>query len=537
MSKFSREQLALAKLAAKKAVNWIREHYHPDMNRPEMNFGQLGEPWQYKNFIEPFFNPRIDRIMCECPRDWDKTGLFGACIAAECLFNRGIFCRSYATDREQAGIVIDSIDRRILRRHPELQKEELIIKERGKLKFAGGSVFQDEASDARSAIGKPADRVFVDELHCWDRPSDVELWNSFVTKGRTKIVVATNPGARRSGLCWDTREDWRQALAEGAGNIFFFTASDDPWMPSWLNEDEVRARSRVPAAVFRRFHLCLWGEGGDAFTEEEIVSCMRGDLRYADAAGDLPVVFGLDFGYKRNWTAIAGCAGGVTGVTKVHKKIWKGSEGSPVQIADIENYVGVLNKNFNMRRLALERPEMISTIQRLKEVYGGGVIEEWVPSEKNVIEISQNIYQLVSGGRFWFPASDKEFADEMRSAELAPASGRAGTDKTNYKIRFRDRGRGGHGDDFRATAIAAYYCTQGSALTWADIRDIVSTDSAVSNFGGVGVGANRGGDGDDVGPNLDVSGGDRFWDFSGVAGRERDEYEYDDGGNYDGSME
>jgi hypothetical protein len=69
----------------------------------------------------------------------------------------------------------------------------------------------------------------------------------------------------------------------------------------------------------------------------------------------------------------------------------------------------------------------------------------------------------------FFPAYDDDFANEVLSAELAPASGRNGTQKDDYKIMFRDQGSAGHGDDFRATAIAALNCTQTYNRAWSDI--------------------------------------------------------------------
>jgi len=472
-----RETFEKARLIRARSIDFIRRYYHPDLDNPERTFGETGEDWQYRHFIEPFFNPRIERVYIECPRDWDKTGLIGACAVARCLFDPGCQISVYAADREQAGIMLESVARRILAHHPEFRTRKEIVMRNNRLLFSNGSMIRDEASEAAGAIGKPRDMVITDELHCWNKQTDLMLWSSFATKMRTKIIVTTNPGARRSGLCWDVREQMREKFYRGDRNVYFYSAEGEPFLPSWLNEWEVRYRSTVPQAVFRRFHLCKWGEGGDVFTEEQIAAC-QSDIRYVDTLDAANAVFGLDFGFKRDWSALVGCIGGPDGITMIHKKIWCGSQQNPVSISDIESYIHGIMERFNVRRLLIERPEMISTIERLKSCYGD-IIEEWVPSEKAVVEISQNIYQLVSENRFFFPADDAEFAAEMRDAEVLAASGRGGTTKSDFKIRFnRTSDARGHGDVFRAMSIAAWRCVQ----SWSrDIGEILAGIRVASN--------------------------------------------------------
>jgi hypothetical protein len=445
------------------AINFIRAFYHPDYKRPEKTFGQIGEKWQYKHFIEPFFDPYVDRQYNEAGRDWDKTGLMGACAFAECFFKKGYHkTRVHGSDKEQAEVILDAIREKILAHHPELTRNGDVVDERQKMKFRQGPMIVNEATgDSVGATGKKVDRLIFEELHCCVKQSDRDLWNVLDTKGNTKIVINTNAGARKAGLCWEVRQSLYEKWKKGQKNVYWFSGESDPWKPSWLNEQAARERVSVPEAVFRRFYYCVWGEQGDVFTDEMITAAKRKEfLRYLESLSDKPCNFGLDFGPKHNWTALVGCYSQYDGVHKVHKKIWK-PEGKVIQIADIEDYLeNHIFKNFDVRRLDIETYQMISTIQKMKRIYGEDRVNEWTPTEKTVIEISENIFQLFANFRFFYPATDHEFTSELRNAELAPVSGRNGTQKDAFKILFRDQGDAGHGDDLRATAIATYFCTQ-----------------------------------------------------------------------------
>ncbi len=472
MSKrLSKQELEQAKELRKNAVAFIQNFYHPDYRRPDKTFGEIGEPWQYRYFIEPYFNPKIDRMYIETGRDFDKTGLMGACACAESIVSPiPLKTRVHGADKEQAKIVLDAIRDKIIAHNKDLTISEEIIDEKNILKFKNGSLITNEATEAQGATGKRINRLIFEELHTCQKDTDRELWNVLDTKGDTKIVINTNAGGKKQGLCWDVRTSLKEKFLNGQDNVFFFSAESNPWLPSWLNEADVRSRESVPESVFRRFHLCHWGDGGDVFTEEQIQRAMRkDDLRYVDTLADIPVSFALDYGPKWNWTALAGCYGMPDGIYKIHSKIWRPS-GTVIQVQDIEDYIeNVIMQSFIMKRLDIETYQMISTIQKLIRLYGAEIVKEWTPTEQSVVAISKNIFQLISNFRFFYPATDTDFTSELRNAELAPASGRNGTQKDDYKIMFRDLGSEGHGDDFRATAIAALHCTQTFSRPLAEI--------------------------------------------------------------------
>lgn len=290
----SREKVLFAESVKESAVGLICAVYHPNLDEPTFTFGDIGESWQYDIIINPFFDPYIERSYVECPRDWDKTGLTAACAFAECAFSPGLMIRVYAADKDQAAITLDAINRRIIIPHPELVKSGDVSVNRNEILFSNGAKLAIESSDDSSAMGKGQDKAIFDELHCCRTEAHRRLFESVITKGRTKVMVITNPGAVKSGLCWDFRENVRRKweaqvkflennpeLVKKTGKVFWYSGEVNPFLPSWLNEKNTRARSNVPEGVFRRFHLCKWGEGGDLFSVETVAACMD-DYEYAD---------------------------------------------------------------------------------------------------------------------------------------------------------------------------------------------------------------------------------------------------------------
>ena len=264
-------------------------------------------------------------------------------------------------------------------------------------------------------------------------------------------------------------------------------------MPSWLNEKDCRARESVPEPVFRRFHLCKWGNQGDVFTDEMIINAMsREDAHYL-IGSDYPTSFGLDFGPKHNWTALSGVQARGRDVYKMYKNLWI-PRGETIQVQDVEDHLesNVFEKFPATNYLGIETYQMVSTIQKMIRIHGEDIVKEWTPTEASVVAISKNIFQLFSNYRFYFPSSDGEFESNLRDAELAPASGRNGTQKDDFKILFKDLGEGGHGDDFRATAIAAMNCTQNYSRAAIDILKDIHVVKPTT--GGISSGGRKGND-------------------------------------------
>ncbi len=439
----------------KTPIEFLGRYYHPDLDRPELSFNKLGEQWQTDIFIAPYFEPRIERIYAEAPRDWDKTGLIAACAFAQCFYKAGIIVRVYAADSDQAAIVRDSIERRILNHHPEL-KHDVELQARV-IKFANGSRLIIEAADADSAFGKQQDVAIVDELHVWKSPNHQRLYESIVSKGRTKVVILTNAGTSKSGLCWDVREALRvEYEADPQGWVFWFSAEADPYLPSWLTPERLERRRReLPPGVFKRLHLCQWGAGGDLFLPEHVETCKRPGLHYV-SEDDGGGVLALDFGRVKDWTAGAVVKNVGGSIRVLHTQTWRGSHKKPVQTSVALEYAERGFQDFGVSKAIIESWQMASVCERLTARYGNARVIEFKPSQQSVAAMSKTFYDLVTGGALNFPP-DPALERELLELEAEES----GADKSQFKIVYRRRAGGlGHGDRTRAVMMAAYFADQ-----------------------------------------------------------------------------
>jgi len=494
-------------------IEFVRRFYHPDLDRPELSFDELGEPWQYRVVVDPIFSDQVDRVYLEMPRDWDKTGLSAACGFAICFMRPGFVVRVYATDRDQAAIVKDAIIGRLLRPNPELKND--VDTQTWIFKFAKGSELSIESSDALSAFGKGQNWAIVDELHCWNKKSQQDLWESLVTKKRTKIVVLTNAGARRDGLCWDVRERFRKLWERdgAAGRVFFFSGADNPRLPSWITDELLARRAEeVPYGVYARLHLCKWGEGGDLFTAEQVDRCVVPDMRHVGGDPDGGGVLGLDFGHVRDWTAgaivkgvrLAGGGGLNDGraVRLLNMRVWKGSHKAPVKTNVAKEYAEWGFKNFGLSKVALEAWQMLSVYEELVAKYPGRV-EKFDPTGKSVPEISKNLYDLVVAGALLMPP-DEAFKRELMGLEAEEVVARD-KNKVTFKIVYPRGGGEGHGDRTRAVSIAAWYAMKDYKRPWDEI--LAGYAGSSGGRGGGGLGERESTDGDEPGLGSDMGAG------------------------------
>lgn len=433
-------------------IEFVQNFYHPDLDRPDKTFGEIGEPWQYEIFLFPYFDDRISRIYRECPRDWDKTGLTAACALSKIIFRDNIIIRIFGADRDQAAIIFDAIQRRILFHHPELERSGITA---GKLEISckqSNSILTVEPADDAGVFGLHQDEAVFEELHVWHKAAHRKLLEAIETKMRTRIVINTNPGANKKGLCWDQRKLYKKKFEAGSKAVYFYTAEETPFLPSWLNEPEVRDRVNVPPGVFRRLHLCKWGEGGDVFTDAQIKACINHAVSYVSEWHGGHTAGGFDMGLTRDWAAFAVVAN-IDGIIKlVHKKVWiPPGGGAQIQFDDVEEYLIKMIPLLNIYSFGVERWQMAGTTQKLQKMFPSRNIIDWVPSANSVVEISKNLWDIVNTNKFEMP-NDPDFHSELLGLEAEESKSK---DKTAFKLVFkREKGDCGHGDVTRAVAIA-----------------------------------------------------------------------------------
>jgi phage terminase large subunit-like protein len=155
------------------------------------------------------------------------------------------------------------------------------------------------AADVPGSYGALVDFIIADEVTHWQKR---ELWDSLVStaakKSHSLLVVITNAGFRDSWQ-WAVREDIRQDAD------WHFNALDGP-RASWITEKVLAKQERkLPSAVFRRYWLNQWSDGGgDALETDDIAAAitLTGPLAYPEQG--FAYVLGTDLGIRHDSSSV-----------------------------------------------------------------------------------------------------------------------------------------------------------------------------------------------------------------------------------------
>ncbi len=385
--------------ALKHPLSFLKWFYHPVLDAPARRLVETLEPWQYQHIIRPMLDPTIRRVYIECVRDADKTGLTSAGAFTLCWFNKFYSVRQYAADRDQAGTCRDAIRKRILSHEPTIDRQ--ITMPMLDIRFPNNSSYKIEASDAAGAWGKFSDLVIPDELHAWKKQSSVDLFNSIITKLGVKIVVITNPGDKKEGLCWDIRERWREAYERGDKDFYFFSMENCPRLPSWLTDEYLeKQKAQMPAPVFKRFHLCQWTTAHDGlFTEADVDAIFDERVRDLISGGEV-VYGGADYAYRRDRAAVAlALPMPENHYNIVNMMAWE-ANGADIDLNEIARHISRQCEAFPcFKTFAFDPYQAMAHIQSLRSYYGEERIKEFVFSEAHRRQLFMNLYSVIKSRR------------------------------------------------------------------------------------------------------------------------------------------
>jgi phage terminase large subunit-like protein len=201
--------------------------------------------------------------------------------------------------------------------------------------LASGSFFRPISSESqgRGQSGPRPHCAVLDEVHEHPTNSTVEFMRAG-TKGRRQalIVLITNSGVGRSGVCWDHHEYATKVAAGDAEDDSYFgyvcglDEGDDPlndpscwpkanpsmgvtFPPSYL-EELVREARGMPskAAKVLRLNFCVWVEAENPWIDGDLWrACERkpADFPTDEELRDRPCFLALDLSGKLDLTALA----------------------------------------------------------------------------------------------------------------------------------------------------------------------------------------------------------------------------------------
>jgi len=233
---------------------------------------------------------------------------------------------------------------------------------RGEIRLQNGNRWIIKSSESIASRGLRPSMVCYDELG-WaqDRSLFDVLSSGQAAQPNPLTVVTSTVGPIKDGVLWELFE-----LAR-ANNLtvclIYSTENQSPLItPEYLEAQQ----ALLPAHVYAREHLNLWGEGSDALcTEADWKRAIAdGDPRRMDDPG--PCYAFLDLGWVHDESVLVimrKLESGKHGV--VCMETWQGSRSAPVEFAAIQARLKDLCARFHVGKLRIEAPQGYQMAQQL----------------------------------------------------------------------------------------------------------------------------------------------------------------------------
>jgi hypothetical protein len=355
-----------------------------DVDGVARRFGDVMDPWQRDDFAT--LDPALQRCngrkaddgarmraYFERGRGSSKTTDLAVTVCWALAFAaRPIRGYAYAADKDQARLLRDAV-MTLVRLNPWLGAILSVDAQRvvnvAKGHPAEGAQLTIEASDVGSSYGILPDLIIADELVHWE--GDGSLFHSLISSAAKRsnclLVVISN-----AGMC----DSWAWGVREAArtDEAWYFSRLDGP-VASWITPARLAEQRRMlPAIAYARLWENQWSSGGgDALTEADIAAAFHENLQPMNGSEpDMLFVGGLDLGLTRDCSAFVVLAvadnGRSSTVQLAHHKLWRGTPGAKVNIADIERHVLDIDAQFSLEFLGYDPWQAEHLAQRLEQL-------------------------------------------------------------------------------------------------------------------------------------------------------------------------
>lgn len=381
-------------------------------------WGQVAHRFQWEDaeaLLEPAEGgPR--RHWWTRPRGASKTGDGAGCglaVLAEQM-PEASWSGVYAADRDQAGLVLESIDG-FLRRTPELGSA-LSLQASQVVNQRTGARLTIESSDDASAFGKRPQFQFVDEFGIWKTTRGPrQLWKavrSAVPKVKGSRLLVASMGGDPAHPAYKVlerarvRPSWRVSEVPGPC----------PW---WSAEDVEEERDGLTDTDFERLILGRWVAGEDRLTSpEDVRACVGHEGPLEHEAGHR-YAMSLDLGLVNDRTVLS--VGHVDRfddadlVVLDRQHVWQGSRSAPVQIGDVEAVVLEAWSAYGRPPLVLDPWQGKQLAQRLRA--RGVRVVEFTFSQASIGRLAATLYRLLRGQLLDLP-DDEDLLAELETVRL-----------------------------------------------------------------------------------------------------------------------
>lgn len=400
-----------------------------------------------------------------------------------------------ASDSDQAKRLLGRA-KGLIQRTPAIGGKLKVLGDRIEHRTSGASVIA-LAADAAGAEGLVSPLILVDEAPQWaSTKSAKDMWTaaySSITKvPDMRLVVIGHAGIKGT---------WQHKLWEAFADEPLWRIHDvpGPLPATWVRPDylELQRRTLVPSQFLRRHHN-VWSSSEDALTTvDDLRQCVvlngpmppRHGIRY---------VIGLDLGVKKDRTVAAVChsetmaggdpitptgqqssqehrlrhmvslglmserdmiaeLGGALAVTQVQPvrivldrlEVWQGSRAAPVNLTEVEEWVGQAHYSYNRAVLVADPWQAIGMGQRLAA--RGVEVDEFNLNQGSNSRLASVMFQLLRTKALALP-DDPDLLEELATVRIY--------EKASGLLKM-DHDAGSHDDRASAIAMAAQKLLQG----------------------------------------------------------------------------
>jgi phage terminase large subunit-like protein len=442
--------------------------------------GDVALPWQW-NLAFWGFDPDAEPNRVETrPRGGSKTTDIAGLLAVRmlCVLPPGERCYSYASDRDQARLVLEAISG-FAARTPALAGALTI--NNWTVSTRAGTVLEVESSDAASAWGKSPADVMCDEFFNWDGTTKQrKLWEAISTS------MGKVPGARL--LLASTSGDpgsWTRGTYDAARKSKRWSVQDVPGPLPWVSKEFLADQKlEHPESVYNRVHLNIWATPEDRLTTvDHLDQCVTlpGPL---DPQPDTRYVMGCDFGLTKDRTVCA-----VMHAEKLRDAdgrnvtqhyvldrlgVWKNTRAQQQNFDELEEWIVAQARKYHAR-VYCDPWNGPAVAQRVRQ---RGISMDLVPfTSTSNDHMATGLHVAIRDGRLAIPP-DPELLEELANVRLVEKNGQFKLEHDPDK----------HNDRASAISLAIMMLTQiqpqgGRPIIWTDEEMAAHKTSVAATLG------------------------------------------------------
>ena len=414
-------------------------------------WGDAATDWQWacaRELLDPMAAPFRWESR---PRGGSKTSDVAGIVltAMVCLLRPGAMCDAYAAGKDQARLLVDSLNG-FVQRTPGLG--DLVAVDQYRVRTKAGVVLEVMSADLATAYGRRPSFAVVDELCQWPAtPGARGLWEAIVSSlpkvAGARLAVITTAGAPAH---------WSRKVRDGALVSPSWSVAEIPGPLPWVSASVLAEQRRLLSdSGFARFMLNEWTAPDDSLVSPDDLAAAVTLSGPQEPKVGVPYVAALDVGLTNDRTVAVVChseplSDGRDGhrVVLDRMQVWAGSRSAPVRLGEVEEWLLQAHRLYSGARLVADPWQAVGLLQRLA---GAGMqVEEFTFSAQSVGRVASELMRALRDRRLALP-DDEALLAELGSVRLRESS--AGV------VRL-DHDASGHDDMATALGLAVLTLSQ-----------------------------------------------------------------------------